>query len=293
MGVEVDVMHMGSLFVALPLSLVLAAAASGCGGTAASEPVASASSAATRAPVAQKAHGAVKLVGDALGDVTLTPAQRAEIEKLADDADTRHAGARAARRDMMLALATQVGAGTIDREALRPRIEAIVAAASAAQPADRAAFERLHAILGPDQRTAFVDALEARVLGRISDVRAKHPWRQWSEDLGLSEQQSAQIKAALEQRFKDAKGEHQEHGGASPWHQRGAKVLEAFKADRFVLDEIAPARDVGQQATRASDHFLGVAETVVPLLTPDQRALASQKLREHAESIDEMGLMTP
>jgi Spy/CpxP family protein refolding chaperone len=290
---EVYTMRMRSLVVALPLSIALAAMAAGCGGTAGSEQVASASSASTRAPVAQNTHGAVKLAGDALGDVALTQIQRSEIEKMASDADARHAVSRAARKDMMLALAAQVGAGSIDREALRPKIEALAAAANAAQPADRAAFERLHAILGPEQRTAFVDALEARVLGRIGDARAKHPWRQWSEDLGLSEQQRSQIKAALEQRFQNARGEPHEHGGPPPWHQRGAKLLDAFKQDRFVLDEIAPARDVGQQATKMSDHFLGVAEAVLPLLTPEQRALAAQKLRERADATDETGLMTP
>jgi Spy/CpxP family protein refolding chaperone len=291
LAVEVSAMPMRSLFVALPLSLVLAAAAGGCGGTAASEQVASASSAATRAPVAQSGHGVIKLVGDALGDVPLTPAQRAEIETLAADCDARHAQARAARKDLMLAVAAQVDAGAVDREALRPKIDALAAAANASQPADRAAFERLHAILGPDQRTAFVDALEARVLGRFREARAKHPWKQWSDDLRLTEAQRTQVKASLEQRFQGGKGGAQEHGG--PWHERGAKLLNAFKQDRFVLDEIAPPRDVGQQATQATDHVLGVAEAVLPVLTPEQRSLAAQKLRDRAEASDETGLMTP
>jgi len=31
-----------------------------------------------------------------------------------------------------------------------------------------------------------------------------------------------------------------------------------------------------------ADHFIGVAQTVLPLLTPAQRGLAAAKLREHA-----------
>ena len=63
------------------------------------------------------------------GDVPLTPEQRGDIEKLAVDADARHEGARAAKKELLLAMAAQVQAGTIDRAALQPKIDALVAAA--------------------------------------------------------------------------------------------------------------------------------------------------------------------
>ena len=265
----------------------------GCGGTAATEPVSSAATAATRAPVAQTAHGPVKLLGDALGEVALTPAQRTEIEKLAGDAETRHAAARSARHDLTLALAAQVEAGSIDREALRPLLEAVVAAANASQPGDRAALERLHSILTPDQRAAFVDALEARVHQRMGDLRAKHPWKSWADDLNLSDEQRSQIKATMQAQFQAVKAAAQEAGG--PWaaRQRGAKVLSAFKQDRFVLDEVAPARDIGQQATRMSEHVLAMAEAALPVLTPDQRAIAAKKLRARATEVDGLDPTAP
>jgi len=274
----------------LPVCVALAAVGGlDCGGSAASEQVSSASAAATRAPVAQNAHGPVKLVGDALGEVPLNAAQRAEIEQLAADAEGRHAAARTARRDMMMTLAAHVEAGSIDRDALKPQLDALVAAANASQPADRAALERLHAILAPDQRTAFVDALEARVYQRMGDFRAKHPWRNWADELGLSEQQRTQIKAAIQAHFQAAKADAHEHG--SPWEarKRGAKVLNAFKQDHFVLDEVAPAREIGQQAMQASEHFLAA----LPVLTPEQRAIAAQKLRAQATQVDAADPMIP
>src|SRR5208283_2970917 len=99
----------------------------GCGGTTAGQAVTIPG--AVRAPVAQSAHGQVKLIGEALADVPLTPEQRADIEKLAADADVRHEGARAARKELMLAIAAQIEAGAIDRAGLQPRIDALVAAA--------------------------------------------------------------------------------------------------------------------------------------------------------------------
>jgi Spy/CpxP family protein refolding chaperone len=279
--------------IVLPLCVAFAASGLGCGGTAASEQVSSASAAATRAPVAQSAHGPVKLLGDALGDVPLSAAQRVEIEQLATDAEARHAAARTARRDMMVALADQVEAGSLDRNALQPRLDALVAAANAAQPADRAALERLHAILSSDQRTAFVDALQSRLHQRMGEFRGKHPWRAWADDLGLSDQQRAQIKAAMMAQVQAAKADSHEHGG--PWEagQRGAKVFNAFRQDRFVLDEVAPARDIAQQATRATEHLLRVAEAALPVLTSEQRAAAAKKLRTQAAQADAADPMAP
>jgi Spy/CpxP family protein refolding chaperone len=121
-------------------------------------------------------------------------------------------------------------------------------------------------------------------------MRGAHPLRQWADDLKLTEDQRAQIRSALHARFNEHQGEHR--GGEHPWADeghRGAKVLSAFKQDRFVMDEVAPARDISQMAARMSDHMLGLAETVLPLLTPEQRALAANKLRERASDGAAMG----
>jgi Spy/CpxP family protein refolding chaperone len=277
--------------IALPVTLVMALPALGCGGSTVSEQVASADSAMTRAPVATNAHGPLKFIGEALGEVPLSPAQRTEIEKMAADADTRHADARAARRDLMLALADQVQAGQVDRNALTPKVDGLAAALGRAQPADRASFEQLHALLNADQRTAFVNALEARIGERRSDFREKHPLKQWADDLKLSDAQKQQIRTALRDHFR-ASGHA--HGGdhVREWEghgQHAAKVLAAFKSDRFVMDEVAPAKDLGKAAGKMSERFLGMAETVVPLLTPEQRAIAAQKIRAKADAADAIG----
>jgi Spy/CpxP family protein refolding chaperone len=276
----------------VPLALTLAVPALGCSGSASTEPaVATPEAATTRAPVAQSTHGPLKLAGDALGDVPLTASQRAAIEKLATDTEARHADARAAHKDLTLAVAAQVQAGQLDRAALQPKIDALVAGLQKAQPADRAAFEQLHALLTADQRTAFVDAVQARIAERVGQVRDKHPLKQWAEDLGLTEDQRSQIKAAMKAEWQAVAQGHDGHGGP-PWgeaKERGAKVMSAFKQDRFVMDEVAPAMDVAAKAQKMSEHMLGIAQAALPVLTPQQRAIAAQKLRDRAESLEEMG----
>ena len=273
----------------VPLAITLVVPALGCSGTVSTEAAAATPAmATTRAPVAQGAHGHLKLAGDALGDVPLTASQRGAIEKLAADSEARHADARAARKELVLAIAAQVQAGQIDRAALQPKIAVLVAGLQKAQPADRAAFEQLHGLLSADQRVAFVDALEARIVERVGQVRDKHPLKQWAEDLGLTEAQRTQIKDAMKLRWQaSAQGGHE----APPWaeaKERGAKVMGAFKQERFVMDEVAPAVDVAAKAQKMSEHMLGVAEAALPVLTPAQRAIAAQKLRDKAEALEDV-----
>jgi Spy/CpxP family protein refolding chaperone len=269
--------------VLLSLALVVAAPAFGCGGSVAAAPVVVPGG--TRAPVAQSAHGPIKFLGAALGDVPLTAAQRGQIEKLASDADARHEGERTARRDLLLLLATQVEAGAIDRTALQPRIDAIAGVVRAAQPLDRAAFEQLHAILGPDQRVALADAVEARGSRALGQFAEHGGMREWADALKLTDAQRDQIKSILKQSAEAGKGRGGHDHGWDGGH-RGAKILEAFKQDRFVFDEVAPPRDAGQQTETMADRFLTVAVQVLPVLTPEQRTAAATRLRERSNAAD-------
>jgi Spy/CpxP family protein refolding chaperone len=278
----------------LPLGLALAVPALGCGGGVAQAQAASPEPT-TRAPVGQNAHGPLKVIGQALGDVPLTVSQRTRIEQLAVDADARHTDARAARKDLSLLLADQIQAGRIDRAALGPKIDVLSAALQKAQPGDRAAFEQLHAILGSDQRVAFVDALEAHIGEMKGAWRDKHPLKQWADDLKLSADQKKQIRTALESHFSGMR-DHEGRGGhghGPDGQERGAKIFAAFKQDRFVMDEVLPPKDVSKQVAHMSDRFLGMAEAVLPLLTPEQRNLAAQKIRERSETFGEVAPSGP
>jgi hypothetical protein len=76
-------------------------------------------------------------------------------------------------------------------------------------------------------------------------------------------------------------GEAHEHHAAGGEHQ-GAAWLQAFKGDRFVMDEVSPAGNLAGRAQAMEDHFLGMVETVVPILTPEQRTIAAQKIPARA-----------
>jgi Spy/CpxP family protein refolding chaperone len=270
-------------------SVVVAALATGCSGSTTAAQgdgtsTAAAAQAPQAAPIAPQAKGHVRMIADALGSVSLQADQRAEIEQLAQAAETRRQATAQAHADVAMAIASQVESGTIDRAALQPKIDAATAAMTASQPADRAAFERLHAILTPDQRTQLVTALKSHGKAMHGDHhKGQGPMEEWKTDLALTDDQVDQIKAILKASRPDHHGDDAHHGGPMG---HGHAVLEAFASDHFVMDEVAPAPDAQHVAGR-SGHMLDMIEKVLPILTQQQRVVAASKIRARAQSGEE------
>jgi Spy/CpxP family protein refolding chaperone len=275
----------------LVLGSVGAASAVGCASATSESPPATVESAATKAPVAKQAHGPVRFLGDALSDVPLRAEQRAEIETLASDAEARHAEAQGTKRDIADLVAAQVERGTIDRDAFAPKIEAAVVAIDKTRPLDRAAFERLHAVLDHEQRVALVDAIEVRLRAHKERAGRGH-LEEWVTDLKLAPVQFELIRTTVMKQLTDPREEGAPERGRASWREgreKGQRVLAAFKEDRFVLDEVAPPTDARAMAKAMSGKILDVVDVVLPALTPEQRTLAAAKIRAHAAS-DEAGL---
>ncbi len=283
------------------LALALSAgslAAIGCGGTV--EQPQTQASAVSKAPIGQNTHGMVKMVGEALGEVSLRPEQRVELEKLATAAEARHVAMHDGRKDLALALADQIEKGAIDRAALQPKIDRVIGDLEKARPEDKQALARVHALLDADQRNAFVDALESKFKrghhgkGKhgpgANETHEEHPafrgphgMKQLAEDLKLTDDQKDKIKDVVKSSM------HAENGPSwKQMHERmgeSKQALESFRTDRFDADKLAPPID---KARAGSGHFLGIAEKVVPILTPEQRKIAADKIREIANKGGEL-----
>lgn len=299
----------------IPLTVTLAALAAGsavvvgCGGSV--EQPQTQASAVSKAPIAPQTHGVVKLFGDALGEVALRPDQRTELEKIAVAAEQRHVAMADGKKELMLAVADQVEKGSIDRAALQPKIDRIIADLEKGRPEDTASLARLHAILDAEQRNAFADALETKFKhghhghggagekgggGEKGEKGAKgepgdhgggahngggmHGMMQLAEDLKLTDDQKSQIKDAL-------KAGREGHSVREMFDRmnEGKKVLESFRSDKFDASVATPAPEkLRERAAIGTSRALGVAEKILPILTPDQRKLAAEKLRTMAGS---------
>jgi hypothetical protein len=289
-----------ALVFVLAASAIPLAACSGATGT--SDPPQAAQNGTTTAALNVSVHGPAKHVADALAQVPLRADQRATIEQMAKDTETRMEPARKARGELVLAIADQVQKGTIDHTQLQPKIDAVAAAHQATQPANRAAFEKLHDLLTPDQRLAFVNAMESHP-GHHEGQHGegfRGRMNKWTADLGLSQDQQDQIKTKLQARWQahlasaatgvDQTGAIQDGHmlvQGQKMHAQYKAMLEAFKGDKFSMDQVAPAADHKEMANGFAGHMLGMLEAALPVLTPDQRTIAANKLRERANKLEE------
>jgi len=256
----------------IAISLGMAA----CASRAEAEGVASAQAAGVAEDPPEVAH--LHFIREALSKVSLRPDQKQAVDQLAADAAARHAPIKAARLALVSALADQVQAGAIDRALLKPKVDALVQAIEQSRPAGQASLMKLHDILDKTQRHQFVDALEAEFHGRHGGGEGRGmKLRKWATDLNLSDQQRQQIHAAVKAQFQ---GQESGNGHGKGMHE-ARQLLESFRQDQFTIDPNA-SPFTPDKIEHHVDKIVSLAAAAVPILTPEQRAIAAQKLRtEH------------
>jgi Spy/CpxP family protein refolding chaperone len=250
-----------------------------CASRAEAEGVASAQAAGVAEDPPEVAH--LHFIREALSKVSLRPDQKQAVDQLATDAATRHAPIKAARQALVGALADQVQAGAIDRTALQPKVDALVQAIQQSLPAGQASMMKLHDLLDKTQRNQFVDALEAEFHGHHGGPGGGEGrgmrLRKWATDLNLTDQQREQIHAAVKAQFQGQEG-GKGHGKGG---HEGRQMLESFRQDQFTVDPSA-SPFTPDKIQHHVDRIVSLAAAAVPILTPEQRAIAAQKIRtEH------------
>ncbi len=224
------------------------------------------------------------LVGAALKLDSLTPAQRTAIERLEQTRRAAETPVRQADAQLLTVLAQQVEQASINRSALAPTLNARESASVAARTADLDTVQKLHDLLTPTQRGQLVDAAEARFQAHAaswkSDGGVAHDGQgrlgKIAEDLGLTDQQKAQILANL-------RAEHPASGdaGARPIFRGAGKAwLESFRGDTFNAAAAAP--NLPQQIEHRGHHMENLVAAAVPVLSPAQRAQLATHLRARA-----------
>jgi hypothetical protein len=295
---------MKSTHFALVLALVAPAAA--CSGQAPNVSTQTAEQVATKAPLSVQVEGHLRRIADAFAEVPLRPDQRAEIESLMTAANQRHQTLKPIAKDVMLLLADQIEKGAIDESALQPKIDAAVAAFKPVQAEDRKAIQRAHDILDKSQREALVGAIEAKHHERFGGDdgedagaedhhrRSRGPWGimgmgKMAQELDLTPDQRAKIFDAVRAEIQaDHARAHagEDHPRWREWREHRYRSLAAFKKDDFQIDRDMPAMDPAKGAQKMVEHGVRLAKVALPILSPDQRAIAAKLIREH---LDEFG----
>lgn len=225
-----------------------------------------------RGAARSEAHGFTQLVDQALAKANLNEQQAQELSQLGQAIDAQEAAVHDAKRGLMLALAQQMEQGQINRQGLENEVKQLADARQSAGPAMKAALDRIHQVLNPEQRKAFADALESAIQQRAQAVSQGGWLNQWSQELGLNDQQKSQVQQILNQ-LRPTMEHHQ---------QQMQRVLSAFRGQSFNIDQIVPQREATQEAREGAERIVGIAQQIAQVLTPQQRQLAAKKIVQNA-----------
>lgn len=221
----------------------------------------------TAAPSGQ---GPEQFILQALSQLQLRPEQTQALQELRSSLEGSDTVVENAQGDLLSALADQLAAGRVDRNALQPQINALVEAVQEASPAMRGFLEELHSILDPAQRAQLANAIQQAMQAGAQPDSSRQMVDALASQLGLSEQQKGQILASMEQSRPMA-----EQG-----QQQLARLLEAFKADQFSVDQVIPQTEVPAHAEEMAEGTVSMIDTLARTLTPEQRARLADTVRQ-------------
>ncbi|MGA7120044.1 MAG: hypothetical protein WBY94_08105 [Polyangiaceae bacterium] len=225
------------------------------------------------------------LLAAALQLDSLTADQRTAIEGLKAQRRASAVPVRAANAQVLTILAQEVEQGAVDPKALAPALSAEDSAAAAESAAEESAMKQLHALLTPAQRGQLVDAVEASAGQAPGDRGGAHHGHRsgnrggegaWGAKLGLTPEQKAKIAANLAAEKAEQAGQAGAVDGGSRTHEAALaarrQALESFRGDSFDAAALVRVQHRG-------DRIEKIAEAMVPVLTPAQRATWASGLR--------------
>jgi len=206
------------------------------------------------------------------------------LDKLQDDLLACQKPSREANRAILGVLGEGMAGGAIDGAKVEALIAQAVEAAGAVRDCRAGVLDALHAALSPAERNALADKVEANwAVWREQNAEARAArekggrLHRLAQKLDLSPEQVEKMAAALEpalanlpRRFDPKRVEAQIEAFA------GAFVAEKF--DAKALAESSGPELAAQGATRMAKFY----ETVLPLMTPEQRAKLAEDLKARA-----------
>jgi Spy/CpxP family protein refolding chaperone len=228
--------------------------------------------------------GLAMFVALSLDTLGTDDAKRPQIEKLQADLRDRMKPARESARELGLLLADGIAAGKLDQAKLDAAQAKSAKAAEGVHAATGEALTKLHALLSPEERAQLVDKVKAHAeVWRDVNAKAEPGTKErggrlarLAKNVDLTPDQVEKISAGLKTGAPAIRGQFRE---------QALKRLEAFEAtfaaDKFDAAALrAGASDDGHFAAHGSTRMVRFYQTVLPLLTPEQRAKLATQLRE-------------
>ena len=276
---------------------------------------AAATSAEAPPPVHRKHHpggGMVVMFMDGLDLLGLKPEQKAAIERIESDLDKLGDALKEPRARLEQDIADGVVAGKFDHTKTDADITALSSAVAAIEPSVQDALNRLHKVLDPEQRKKLVATMreKTKTLAEHSASGApehgtsvvvehdaqgpdahKHGGPSMSDgslsSLGyvfaLTREQTERLPSSPEAQVKAEQAAMKTKREAAEKHV--AAVVAAFEGDPFDAKKAGVGAQAADTVKATAAQRLQVIETIVAVLTPEQRGKFAEHLKEHVGEI--------
>ncbi len=263
-------------------------------------------------------HGMARMFAKSLADVTLRPEQKAAVDGILADMDKAADAPKDARHTLVGDIADGVAAGKIDKKKTDTDVKALSTAAEGAVPAMQDAMTRLHTTLDAGQRKQLIDSLQAHAeemheqhehehgahgpgaagapaasaaapaaapapaAGAPSDEdRENAEHEKLADALGLTPDQRTKLHAKMKEEMK---AEHSKMKARMEAMKAHLKALgTAFESDKFDAKKAGVGDKAGAMAKEMATGRIHMAETILGILTPEQRPKFADHIRAHME----------
>lgn len=264
--------------------------------TAAPEPAASAAPAAPPAAPAEAekagmhhGHGMAAFIVAALGKVEVRPDQKAAIDAAVADLEKQGGAHADAGKQLASDIADGVAAGKIDHAKTDADVKKLVAAVEATKAGVQDDVNNLHKALDAAQRKQLVEAMRAKgeemreKEGHEESEEHEHEgkMKMLSDTLGLTPEQTDKLKAKMKDVMKGQMATMKTNMGAMHKHMK--EIADAFESDKFDAKKVGVGKNAPEMARTMAKHRIQFVETVLAVLTPEQRAKFAEHVREHAQ----------
>ena len=268
-------------------------------------------------------HGMASLLIASLSSVELKPEQKSAVDGI--EADLEKLGEQHGESGKKLSedVADGVAAGKIDHAKTDADIKAIVKAVEATQVGMQDAANRLHKELDPDQRKKLVETMREKGKemrehgmghggpgehehehgqgaadhgpgpgpeghegheGEHGHGMEGHMMDKLADDLALTPEQREKIHTKLEAQMKAKEGTMKAKMAESEKHMKA--VGDAFETDKFDAKKAGVGAQAPDMAKGMATERVTFVETILAVLTPDQRTKFAAHVKEHAGDPD-------
>ncbi len=228
-------------------------------------------------------HGGVTLlIAMSLDTLGVSPEQKPAVERVRGNLLGRMDAARTAEQGLLGTLADGLAAGAIDPAKVDAAVAALAIAAATSHEASADALNELHAILTPSERAALVDKVEAHwSVWQKANAEEGDRLVQLTEDLDLAPDQVDKIRAI---RAGQGQGGRALPGLESQQISAHVRAFsDAFRSATFDAKALADGgAATAHMAGWGAAHMARFVESVMPVLTAEQRGKLAQLLRSHA-----------